>query len=74
MLVKLPEGLIVSASEIMSFNPINIVRATDAIARDRAGRRQRPAPREEGPRHVDDRPDVSVTCRAPLPTLSVVVI
>lgn len=62
VLVKLPESIIVSASEIMSLNPINIVRAADAIARDRAGRRQRPAPREERPRHVDDRPNLSVTC------------
>lgn len=43
-----------------SLTPLHIVTATDAIAKERAGRRDKPAPREAGPRHVDDRPDMSV--------------
>jgi hypothetical protein len=49
------------ASAIMSSsNPFGFVSATDAIAKDRAGRRARPAPRHAGPSRVDDRQDPSV--------------
>lgn len=45
----------------MSFSKSShVVRAADAIAKDRAGRFSVPPPRAERPRHVDDRPDVSV--------------
>ena len=44
-------------AEMSSPNPSKIVLATDAIAKERAGRRDRPAPRHVGPSQVEDRQD-----------------
>ncbi|KAJ6120314.1 hypothetical protein N7523_004594 [Penicillium sp. IBT 18751x] len=44
-------------AEMSSPNPSKIVLATDAIAKDRAGRRDRPASRHLGPSQVEDRQD-----------------
>lgn len=48
------------SANMSSANPFGFVSATDAIAKDRAGRRARPAPRHVGPSRVDDRQDPSV--------------
>lgn len=48
-------------AEMSSPNPSKIVLATDAIAKERAGRRDRPAPRHVGPSQVEDRQDPSVS-------------
>ncbi|KAJ5331057.1 hypothetical protein N7476_000840 [Penicillium atrosanguineum] len=45
------------SAQMSSPNPSKIVLATDAIAKDRAGRRDRPAPRHVGPPQVEDRQD-----------------
>lgn len=44
--------------------PFTFVSATDAIAKDRAGRRDRPVSRHPGPSQVDDRQDPSVSSQS----------
>lgn len=43
-----------------NINPFTFVSVTDAVAKDRAGRRDRPVLRHAGPSQVDDRQDPSV--------------
>lgn len=52
-------GLPVPAT-MSNINPFTFVSATDAVAKDRAGRRDRPVLRHAGPSQVDDRQDPSV--------------